>query len=166
MSRTTIRHWFLIHKWSSIVSTLFLLMLCVTGLPLIFHDEIDAATSTDREARLAGAPSATQGVPLDRVVAAAVAQRPGEVPLFIGFSQDSALITVTTGPTPDAPGEEMTLLTFNRATGQPLGAVEESGVMHFILQLHTDLFLGFPGMLFLGTMGLLFMVPLVSGVIL
>ena len=47
MSRTTIRIWYLIHKWSSLIPTAFLLMLCVSGLPLIFHDEIDAAIALD-----------------------------------------------------------------------------------------------------------------------
>lgn len=44
MQRSTIRVWFLVHKWTSIISTAFLLMLCITGLPLIFHDEIDTLT--------------------------------------------------------------------------------------------------------------------------
>ncbi len=30
-----------VHKWSSIVCTVFMLLLCITGLPLIFHEEID-----------------------------------------------------------------------------------------------------------------------------
>jgi len=30
-----------VHTWSSLISTLFLLLLCITGLPLIFHEEID-----------------------------------------------------------------------------------------------------------------------------
>ena len=37
LSQTGIRRWYLIHKWTSIVCTAFLLMLCITGLPLIFH---------------------------------------------------------------------------------------------------------------------------------
>lgn len=37
----TIKIWSRIHTWTSLVSMLFLLMLCVTGLPLIFHHEID-----------------------------------------------------------------------------------------------------------------------------
>ncbi len=166
MTRTTIRRWYLVHKWSSIVSTMFLLMLCVTGLPLIFHDEIEAATGTDWEAPLAGAPSAQGGVPLDRIVATALSQQPGDVPLFMGFSQDSALLTVTTGPAADVPGDAMTLLYFDRATGRALGPVEDGGVMDVLLQLHTDLFLGLPGMLLLGVMGLLFVVALISGVVL
>ncbi len=166
MQTVTIRRWTTIHKWSSIVPTLFLLMLCVTGLPLIFHDEIDAALGGDREGSLVGPPSARAGASLDGIVAAALDQRPGAVPLFIGFSQTSPLITVTIGPSPDAPGDAMTLLSFDRSTGRPLGAIDDDGVMHFLLRLHTDMFLGLPGMLLLGAMGLLFLVALVSGAIL
>lgn len=146
--------------------TLFLLMLCVTGLPLIFHDEIEAAMGQDYEARIGGAPSSQAGLPLDTMLTTALAERPGEVPLFMAFSQDSALLTVTTGPSPDAPGAEMSLLFFDRATGEALGPAPAGGVMDFLLQLHTDMFLGLPGMLFLGVMGLLFVVALISGVVL
>ena len=38
--------------------------------------------------------------------------------------------------------------------------------MEFILQLHTDMFLGLPGMLFLGALGFLGLVAVVSGVVL
>ena len=38
--------------------------------------------------------------------------------------------------------------------------------MDFLLQLHTDMFLGLPGMLFLGAMGTLFVAAIVSGVVL
>ena len=41
MTARTIKRWYLVHKWTSLICTLFLLLLCVTGLPLIFHDEID-----------------------------------------------------------------------------------------------------------------------------
>lgn len=166
MTRSTIKVWFLIHKWSSLISTLFLLMLCATGLPLIFHDEIDGLIGQDYEASLAGPPSADAGLPLDTMLQTALAQRPGEVPLFMAFSQDSPLLTVTTGPAPDAPGDQMTLLFFDRSTGEALGPAPAGGVMDFILQLHTDLFLGLPGMLFLGVMGALFVVALVSGTVL
>jgi uncharacterized iron-regulated membrane protein len=166
VTRSTIRTWYLIHKWSSLICTAFLLMLCVTGLPLIFHDEIDAAMGGDAESALAGAPSAESGLPLDTMLATALAERPGEVPLFMAFSQDSPLLTVTTGPAPDAPGSEMTLLFFDRATGASLGPAPGNPLMDFLLQLHTDMFLGQPGMWLLGAMGLLFVLALVSGTVL
>lgn len=166
MTRSTIRIWLLVHRWTSLVSTLFLLMLCVTGLPLIFHDEIDALLGEDYEAQLAGEPSARAGLPLDTMLAKALAQRPGEVPLFMAFSNDSPLLTVTTGPAPDAAEGDMTLLFLDRATGEMIGPAPSGGMMEFIFSLHVDLFLGLPGMLFLGAMGLLFVIALVSGVVL
>ena len=166
MSRKTIRIWYLVHKWSSIIPTLFLLMLCITGLPLIFHDEIDALTEGDYEASLVGPPSAEGGQSLDTMLKLALEQRPGEVPLFMAFSPDSPLLTVTTGPTPDAPGDQMTLLFLDRATGKTLGPAPTGGVMETILELHTDMLLGLPGMLFLGVMGILFVIALISGTVL
>ena len=166
MRRSTIRTWYLVHKWSSIVPTVFLLMLCLTGLPLIFHDEIEGLEGVDYETALPGPPSAESGVPLDTMLATALAEKPGEVPLFMAFSQESPLLTVTTGPTPDAAGEDMTLLFFDRATGESLGPAPGGGIMEFLLQLHTDMFLGQPGMWFLGVMGALFVIALASGTVL
>ena len=166
MRRSTIKAWFLIHKWSSLVCTLFLFLLCVTGLPLIFHDEIDAAFGEDYEATLTGPASAQDGVPLDTMLSLAVEQRPGEVPLFMAFSQDSPLLTITTGPTPNATESEMTLLFFDRATGESLGPAPSGGIMDLILDLHIDLLMGQWGMWFLGAMGVLFVVALVSGLVL
>jgi len=169
VSRQSIRAWYLVHKWTSLVCTLFLLMLCLTGLPLIFHDEIDALSEDQSVLALAGPASSGEGAglkPLDAMLAGALKARPGEVPVFMAFDNASPILTVTTAPRPDSPASEMTLQLFNRATGAAVGQVEEGGVMHFLLQLHTDMFLGLPGMLFLGAMGLLFVVALVSGVVL
>ncbi|KPW59136.1 Uncharacterized protein ALO54_03902 [Pseudomonas syringae pv. philadelphi] len=41
MKSQTVRRWSIVHTWSSLICTLFLLMLAITGLPLIFHHEID-----------------------------------------------------------------------------------------------------------------------------
>jgi uncharacterized iron-regulated membrane protein len=166
MAPRTIRTWYLAHKWSSLVPIAFLLLLCVTGLPLIFHDEIDALAGENYEVTLPGPPSAAAGRSLDTMLATALKERPGEVPLFMAFSQESPLLTVTTGPRPDAPDAEMTLLFFDRATGAALDPAPTGGFMETILELHTDLLLGLPGMLFLGVMGIGFVVSLVSGVVL
>ena len=34
------KSWSWLHRWSSLVCTAFMLLLCLTGLPLIFHHEI------------------------------------------------------------------------------------------------------------------------------
>ncbi len=164
MKQDTIRTWGWIHKWTSLVCTVFLLMLCLTGLPLIFHDEIDAALNPD-----AWTPAKPGGerLDLDELLAVALDHRPGEVPIFMSFDIDRPVVNVTTGPTAGAPGPEMHFASFDATSGDlvPPADVGED-VMHFILQLHTDLFLGLPGMLFLGFMGLLFVLSVVSGVVL
>ena len=171
MTRTTVRVWFLVHKWTSLVCTLFLLMLCLTGLPLIFHDEIDAATGhAPRGVVGQGSSGEGQGLlPLDTMLAKALAARPGEVPLFMAFDNETPLMTITTGAAPDVAASGMTIQQLDRLSGRTVGAESadgEGGVMPFLLKLHTDMFLGLPGMLFLGAMGLLFVAALISGVVL
>ncbi len=166
MTRRTIKSWFLIHKWSSLVCTLFLLMLCLTGLPLIFHEEIEAVSEHGASSKLEGPASAAEGLPLDSIISKALRDAGGGVPLFVGFSQDNPVITVTTGPVPDAAETDMRLFSYNRSTGESIGEVRDEGVMDFLLQLHTDMFLGLPGMLFLGAMGVLFVLAILSGLVL
>jgi uncharacterized iron-regulated membrane protein len=158
-----------VHSWTSLVCTVFLLMLCVTGLPLIFSDEIDRLSGATEQFGMPGVGSSSNAaglLPLDVMMAKALAARPGEVPLFMAFDNDQPSMTITTGPKPDAPGAQMTIQVFDRSTGKLLGKEDDRGVMRFLLTLHTDLFLGLPGMLFLGAMGVLFTAALVSGVVL
>ena len=175
MTRGSIKAWAFVHKWTSLVSTAFLLMLCLTGLPLIFHDEIDRLTEQQPTFGMPGIGSSSTApglLTLDEMLARALANRPGEVPLYMAFDNDQPSMTITPGPRPDAPAAEMTIQSFDRSTGALIGAVSEESVsgvgavMHFLLELHTDMFLGLPGMLFLGVMGLSFVAALVSGVVL
>lgn len=163
LSAKALRRWSWVHTWSSLVCTVFLLMLCLTGLPLIFHDEIDAALNP--EAWTPAKPG--RSLDLDQLLATALAARPGEVPLFMSFDEDRPVVNVTTGPRPDAAADEMHLASYDRTSGAAVPPADRGeAVMHFLLQLHTDMFLGLPGMLFLGAMGLLFTVAVVSGVVL
>lgn len=166
MRTGTIKTWTFVHKWSSLVCTAFLLMLCVTGLPLIFHEEIDGLMR--EEAGLAPLPAGTPLLSLDTILDRALQTRPGEVPLYMSFDTDRPVVNVTTGPAPDAPATAMHFMSLDQRTGGVLPVDEGAGagVMDFLLQLHTDMFLGLPGMLFLGAMGVLFAVAIISGVIL
>ena len=164
MTPATIRAWSRVHTWSSLICTTFLLMLSLTGLPLIFHAEIDAALNPE-----AWTPANPDGalLPLDDLMASALAARPGEVALFMSFDEDRPVVNVTTGSRPDASQPEMHLASYDRTSGAPVPRADRGeGVMHFLLQLHTDLFLGLPGMLFLGSMGLVFVVAVISGIVL
>lgn len=163
MQQKTLRAWLFVHKWTSLVSTLFLLMLCVTGLPLVFHHEIDEVFNTEQWA------PANPGGPMlnyDQILARALENRPGEAPIFMSFDIDRPVVNVTTGPTADAPEAQMHFASFDMTSGDLVPPANgDGGVMDFILTLHTDMFLGLPGMLFLGLMGLLLMASIVSGVV-
>lgn len=152
------------HKWTSLICTGFLLMLCVTGLPLIFHDEIDDALNPNT-----WAPAKPDGrfLDLDALLKIALDRRPGEVAVFMSFDVVRPVVNVTTAPTASSPGSEMHFASFDRTSGDLVPPADTGeDVMHFILQLHTDMFLGLPGMLFLGLMGFLFAIAIISGVVL
>ena len=46
MTARALKGWYRVHKWTSLACTLFLLILCLSGLPLIFKDEIGDWTGT------------------------------------------------------------------------------------------------------------------------
>lgn len=162
MKPGTIRVWSRVHKWSSLVSTVFLLMLCVTGLPLVFTHEIEEVLLQE-----AWAPADPDGpgLNLDQVLNTALARQPGDVPAFMSFDEDRPVVNVTSRA-PDAPAGQYNFQPIDRTSGASAPPVAGHPVMEFILQLHTDLFLGLAGMLFLGVMGVLLLVAVVSGVVL
>lgn len=162
MKTRTIRAWSWVHKWSSLVSTVFLLMLCVTGLPLVFTHELEHALLDET---WAPADPGGEGLDLDQVLATALSRRPGDVPAFMSFDEDRPVVNVTSRA-PDAPAGQFNFQPIDRTSGDPAPPVAGHPVMEFLLQLHTDLFLGLAGMLFLGAMGLLLITAVVSGVVL
>jgi len=165
MQRSTLKTWFLIHKWTSLVCTLFLLMLCVTGMPLVFWEEIGHLTGATPE--VAPAAPGAQPANIDELVQVALRQYPGDVPLFFGWDDHSPSIYVNTGARPDTPPPEMHTAIMHGYTGEVLPSAQfNEGVMYFLYRLHTDLFAGLAGMLFLGAMALLFATAIVSGLVL
>jgi uncharacterized iron-regulated membrane protein len=159
------RTWYAIHKWTSLVSTLFILMLCITGLPLIFAHEIDHALgNTADPPELAVAP--TTRADIDAIVADAQRRRPQDALQFLVAEPDEPeLIFVRMADRVDSQGLTA-FYTYDARTGEflseyPLG----QGFMAVMLRLHVDMFAGLPGTLFLGFMGLLLAVSLVSGVV-
>jgi uncharacterized iron-regulated membrane protein len=162
MQRRAITAWMFVHRWTSLACTGFLLLLCVTGLPLIFHAEIDRLLAPPPP--LADLGPDTPPMPLDRLLAGAVAAHPGERPLYLSWDEERPIVGVTTAPTPTSPASAMHFQTLDARTGRPV-PVERSAVMDLLLSIHTDLTLGFAAELMLGGMGLLFVVSIVSGVV-
>lgn len=140
-----------------------MLLLCLTGLPLIFHDEIDHLLEGERV--LPPVPAGRAPKSLDDAVAAAVAAYPGERPLYMSFDEHQPVVNVTTGPGADAAARQMNITPIDRRTAVIIGKLDDGGFMHVILRLHVDMFAGLPGELFLGFMGFLMFAAIVSGVV-
>jgi uncharacterized iron-regulated membrane protein len=161
LSSNSLRRWYLVHKWSSLVCTAFLLLLCLTGLPLIFHAEIDALTrapaftTTSTDARL----------DLDAVMRQALIEQPQHVPMFLSWDEHSPVINAITGPSLQE-REHFAIAPFDARSGERLQAPPmNEGVMYFLFELHSSLLLGLPGKLLLGVIGLIFIAAIVSGVV-
>ncbi|HSD39747.1 MAG TPA: PepSY domain-containing protein, partial [Rhodocyclaceae bacterium] len=98
-SPKALRVWSWLHKWTSLVCTLFMLLLCLTGLPLIFHHEIGELLGT--EARVADMPADAPRASLDRVMDVAMARHPGKLGMFVSQEADDDRVWyVTLGDTP------------------------------------------------------------------
>lgn len=165
LSAAAIRKWSLVHKWTSLISTIFLLMLCITGLPLIFYHEVESALGYTIEPP--ELPGVTSTVTLDQIVEAARAHDPAHVIQYVSREDDEknawfvAMGETAQGPSPAA------FYMFDARTGEFLHEYPlEQGVMNVLLRIHYDMFAGLPGALFLGFMGLLLVASLVSGTVL
>jgi uncharacterized iron-regulated membrane protein len=152
----------LVHKWTSLVATAFLLMFALTGLPLIFMDEIDDLG----RAPITAGDADTARAPLDVVIAGALAGHPGAKVLYVTPDQEKPVVYVTIAPRADAAESAMTFEQIDALTGKRIEAMPTGeGVMSFLLDFHSTLLLGVPGELFLGVIGLVFFASVVSGVV-
>jgi uncharacterized iron-regulated membrane protein len=161
-----IRLWYMIHKWTSLICTVFLLMLCLTGLPLIFHEEIDHLSGEVEAPEMA---ADTPDASLDLIADAAKKRRPDDVIkyMFWDAEEHPHLTHVGMAKSMDAPPDDDRAVIVDSRTAQVLDEPPlERGFMYVMFKLHVDMFAGLPGMLFLGFMGLLFATAIISGVVL
>ena len=165
MSPRTLRAWSWLHKWSSLVSTVFLLVLCLTGLPLVFHHQIGAWLGTEVVAPTL--PANASRITLDQVMASAKARFPSKVGMYVSQEPDDDTIWyVTMGDTPTST-TDLKQVAVDARTGAALAEPKlDRGLMFVIHEIHVDLFAGERGKLFLGFMGLLMLAAIVSGVVL
>lgn len=165
----TIKTWYWVHKWTSLVCTIFLLIICLTGLPLVFHHEIEHWL--DDAKPLSDVPAGTPRANLDKLVNSAKSMYPGEVIDYLFFDPDEPQVYVGMAKKPGDGQVSGHAVRMDGRTGDvlldgPPYAEDKFSFMGIMLALHVDLFAGLPGELFLGFMGLLFCVAIVSGVVL
>lgn len=166
---STIKTWYLVHKWTSLVCTIFLLIICLTGLPLVFHHEIEHWLDDGKP--VSNVPASTPPANLDKLVDSARAMYPGEVVDYLFFDPDEPQVFVGMAKKPGDGQVSGHAVRMDARTGDvlldgPLYTEDKFSFMGIMLALHVDLFAGLTGELFLGFMGLLFCVAIVSGVVL
>lgn len=166
-----VKTWWAVHRWSSLVCTAFLLLVCLTGLPLIFESEIEHWRNQSTDVL---PPAGTPRVSLDHLAALGRQMYPGQAIISIFLDDDAPAVFVRMAPSSDAaqrdPATEH-LIRFNAYTAQVLGERPRLGLRNqsftgLMLGLHKNLFAGLAGDLFVGVMGLLFLIAIVSGVVL
>ena len=172
-STINIRKWFWVHRWTSLVCTLFLLLLCLTGLPLIFGEEID--DWLDPDPPYAVLPAATPAANLDSMIRHAQQKNPGLMvfSVFVDDDEPQVIVNMATSwkqvMTPHS--DSTRWIKYDARTARviresaPMGK-ESPRFTSIMLDLHRGLFAGLPGELFLGLMGLLFVIAIVSGFVL
>ncbi|MFM9927983.1 PepSY-associated TM helix domain-containing protein [Variovorax sp. H27-G14] len=172
MHARRLRRWQWVHRWSSLVCTVFLLVLCLTGLPLVFRDEL--ADWASASAGKAAPPAQAGQADLDAMVDAARGPSglyPGQTVRWISLEDDRPEMWIALAPTYLADRKLNHVLKFDAHTGRMLPAASQAApgrptLTGVLLRLHKDLLLGLPGELFLGAMALLVLLASVSGAVL
>jgi uncharacterized iron-regulated membrane protein len=167
MSQRSLRVWSIVHRWTSLICTAFMLLLCLTGLPLVFGHELDVVLGDAIEAPELPAAQANARATYDQILAAALKQHLGHVPQYMIWEPDEPLLPViVTAPRADTPPDDTLSTVVDGRTAQALGLPPGKGSLKFVLlKLHVDMFAGLAGKLFLGAMGVMFLAAVVSGVV-
>ena len=161
----SLRRWGLVHTWTSLICTAFMLLLCVTGLPLIFHDEIDDLLH--EEVKAADVPGGTPLASIDKAIGNALREQPGQVVHFFVWDRDDPnAYSLFVNRSYDVDPSTNRMVRLDAHSAAYLDAPDVTKRFTYImLKLHTDMFAGLPGKLFLGLMGILFCVAIVSGIV-
>lgn len=164
----SIKKWFWWHRWTSLICTLFLLLLCVTGLPLIFEEEIDGWLNPTHYEQL---PANTPRANLDPLINEAHRLYPKQVITSMYIDDDEPQTVIYMAPTFKPDDKLAHSLQFDQRTGRllkdnPPFEQQPQTFIGLMLSLHVDLFMDLPGELFLGLMGVLFVISIISGIVL
>lgn len=160
------KRWFWWHKWTSLICTVFLLMLCITGLPLIFHHEL--AELTDGKTVGSNVTNDAPKIRLDSLIFKAKSLYPDRIVRYVFWDEEEPnQVMMDVSPSVTAPPDSSKYIIFDEVTGELLKEPKlTEGFLYTMLELHTDMFMGIGGKLFLGLMGILFVIAIVSGVVL
>ena len=161
----------LVHKWTSLVCTAFLLLICVTGLPLLFAEEIDGWLSPGPP--YPTLPAGTPNASLDRLTGLARELYPGEIITSMFLDDDEPRVVVSVAPSWRESVETRSsnhFVEFDARTAQvrdkSQAGEQRMDLLTVLFRLHIDLFADLPGNLLMAAMGVLLVVAIISGLVL
>ena len=170
MKPATLKSWSAVHTWTSLVCTAFLLMLCVTGLGMIWLSDLDAMFAAHPP--VSQGPMVTRPADLDAMFAKAEAMRPGERVTYADWAFEGDLVGVNMARADDQKKRTRQLI-FDARNGAYLEDTRKDNpnqpvrvFLRTINRLHIEMFAGLPGEYFLAAMATLFVAATVSGVVL
>ena len=161
MATNSLRRWLAVHSWSSLISTIVLLILFVSGLPLIFKSELESLLGYG-----GGTPVAdqTQAASADAIVQSAQQAFPDKAIHYVVWEKDMpGRVLLNIGDTPTSHFST----NFNVVMDEHTGALVEAdpSPLAFFIDLHTTLTMGPFGYTLMGLMALLMIIALVSGAV-
>lgn len=151
-----------VHRWSSVLATLPFLILCLTGVVLIFHEELDTA--------LGVVPAAT--MPARANIAECMRTLAREFPeqrvLSVGLDPEDhpGVMLAVTGPLVDTGFDKARLVYLDLGTGKRVGDADPTKTFTgFVLKLHREWFLGPVGQLIGALVAIFVIVSLLSSLV-
>jgi uncharacterized iron-regulated membrane protein len=150
-----------IHKWTGLISGINILILSVTGSYLVFDVEINRAFAAPKGAVVLTI-DPHGATPFQTVIDGIVARYPNVKPtMFYRAKHEDNCYDFGFGGGEGAGGYRL-----NMVTGEvyPVTAGKAAQFNRFIFILHDNLFLGKTGSIFLGMVGILFLVSTVTGI--
>lgn len=161
MATTSLRRWLAVHSWSSLISTIVLLILFISGLPLIFKGELESLLGYGGGAAVAGP---AQAASVDEIMLSAQQAFPDKAVHYVVWEKDMpGRVLLNIGDTPTSHFSTNFNVVMDEHTGALVDA--DPSPLDFFIDLHTTLTMGPFGYTLMGLMALLMIIALISGVV-
>ncbi|RZA26367.1 MAG: hypothetical protein EOP10_03900 [Proteobacteria bacterium] len=150
------------HRYLGLFLALHLVLLILTGMLLTLRDELQSSDDVSATESLRAESSK---IPLDELISRAKGKEPKGLPLAINFDDDNPdRLTVRMGKDGSPLFRGSSKHNFDRFTGEIPTLAPAGGFWDFILRFHREFLLGFYGKLYVGLIGFLLLISLISGV--
>ncbi|MCC6698941.1 MAG: PepSY domain-containing protein [Candidatus Hydrogenedentes bacterium] len=152
-----------VHRWCGLISGLNILLLSITGAYLVFAENIEAVFDPPKGEVIAQVPD-TANTPLQEAFDRLAKHHPGAIPMGLRPAEGGkAAYTVALLERPAT----VHRYAFDSTSGEVRAEVESkaAAIHEFVLHLHTDLFLGTLGGVFIGMMAVIFLASNLTGIV-